>query len=85
MSHCMSPLQSFLIVCDPATSQPGLLVVSAGEEQELLDYHIKTTGTGTGTGMGTGTGTGTGPDWDDRHRVSLYSAVVCMIVTLRCP
>lgn len=50
MSHCLSPLQSFLIVCDPATSQPGLLVVSAGEEQEgVLDYRIKTTGTGTCT------------------------------------
>uniref|UniRef100_A0A3B5KKF4 Ras and Rab interactor 2 n=1 Tax=Takifugu rubripes TaxID=31033 RepID=A0A3B5KKF4_TAKRU len=46
MSLCVSPPQSFLIVCDPATSQPGLLVVSAGEEQEgVLDYHIQTTGT----------------------------------------
>lgn len=48
MSHFTSPLQSFLIVCDPATSQPDLLVVSAGEEQEgVLDYHIKAAGAGT--------------------------------------
>lgn len=47
MSHCMSPLQSFLIVRDPATSQASLLCVSAGGEHEgILDYHIKTTGTG---------------------------------------
>lgn len=49
-SRSVSPLQSFLIVCDPATSRPGLLVVSAGGEQPgVLDYHIKTTGTGTCT------------------------------------
>lgn len=48
MSHCMSPLQSFLIVREPATSQPGLLCVSAGGEREgVLDYHIKTTRAGT--------------------------------------
>lgn len=44
MTHCTSPLQSFLIVRDPATSQPGLLCVSAGGERGgVLDYHIKTT------------------------------------------
>lgn len=47
MSHCMSPLQSFLIVRDPGTSQPSLLCVSAGAEHEgVLDYHIKPTHTG---------------------------------------
>lgn len=47
MSHCISPLQSFLVVRDPATSQPSLLCVSAGGEPEgVLDYHIKTTSTG---------------------------------------
>lgn len=48
MSHCFSPLQSFLIVRDPGTSQPSLLCVSAGGEHEsVLNYHIKTTRTGT--------------------------------------
>lgn len=41
--------QSFLVVQDSATSQPSLLCVSAGGEDEaVLDYDIKCTGTGMG-------------------------------------
>ena len=47
MSHCMSPMQSFLIVRDCATSQPSLLCVSVGGEHEgVLDYQIRTAHTG---------------------------------------
>lgn len=48
MSHCTSPLQSFLIARDPAASEPGLLCVSAGGERGgVLDYRIETTRAGT--------------------------------------
>lgn len=46
-SLCVS-LQSFLVLRDSATSQPSLLCVSAGGENEaVLDYNIKSTDTGT--------------------------------------
>ncbi|KAM3616850.1 uncharacterized protein V6R79_024652 [Siganus canaliculatus] len=39
-----APAGSFLVVRDPATSQPSLLCVSAGGENEtVLDYNIKST------------------------------------------
>ncbi|XP_051253300.1 ras and Rab interactor 2 isoform X2 [Dicentrarchus labrax] len=43
---CGAPAGSFLVVQDSATSQPSLLCVSAGGENEaVLDYDIKSTGT----------------------------------------
>ncbi|XP_062275759.1 ras and Rab interactor 2 [Scomber scombrus] len=43
---CGTPAGSFLIVRDSATSQPSLLCVSAGGQDEaVLDYDIKCTGT----------------------------------------
>ncbi|GLD65654.1 NAD-dependent protein deacetylase sirtuin-2, partial [Lates japonicus] len=43
---CGTPAGSFLVVRDCATSQPSLLCVSAGGENEaILDYNIKSTGT----------------------------------------
>nr|XP_033486447.1 ras and Rab interactor 2 isoform X2 [Epinephelus lanceolatus] len=43
---CGTPAGSFLVVRDSATSQPSLLCVSAGGENEaVVDYDIKSTGT----------------------------------------
>uniref|UniRef100_UPI0037E995C8 ras and Rab interactor 2 n=1 Tax=Semicossyphus pulcher TaxID=241346 RepID=UPI0037E995C8 len=43
---CGTPAGSFLVVRDSATSQPSLLCVSAGGEDEaVIDYTIKSTGT----------------------------------------
>ncbi|XP_044057229.1 ras and Rab interactor 2 isoform X2 [Siniperca chuatsi] len=43
---CGTPAGSFLVVRDSATSQPSLLCVSTGGENEaVLDYNIKSTGT----------------------------------------
>ncbi|XP_073345007.1 ras and Rab interactor 2 isoform X2 [Pagrus major] len=43
---CGTPAGSFLVVRDSATSQPSLLCVSAGGENEaVLDYNIKSTDT----------------------------------------
>uniref|UniRef100_A0A3B4ZF98 Ras and Rab interactor like n=1 Tax=Stegastes partitus TaxID=144197 RepID=A0A3B4ZF98_9TELE len=43
---CGTPAGSFLVVRDSATSQPGLLCVSAGAQNEdVLDFNIKCTGT----------------------------------------
>ncbi|XP_051813945.1 ras and Rab interactor 2 isoform X2 [Acanthochromis polyacanthus] len=43
---CGTPAGSFLVVKDSATSQPSLLCVSAGaQNEEVLDYHIKCTAT----------------------------------------
>ncbi|XP_042343269.1 ras and Rab interactor 2 isoform X2 [Plectropomus leopardus] len=42
---CGTPAGSFLVVQDSATSQPSLLCVSAGGENEaVVDYNIKSTG-----------------------------------------
>lgn len=47
MTQCVSPLQSFLVVRDAATSQPSLLCVSAGgEDGAVLDYNMKSTDKG---------------------------------------
>lgn len=47
MSHTCVSLQSFLVVRDSVTSQPSLLCVSAGaQNEEVFDYNIKCTGAG---------------------------------------
>lgn len=46
VSHCVSPMQSFLVVQDPDATQPNLLCVSVGHG-DVHDFTIKHSGTGT--------------------------------------
>lgn len=65
VSVCALCLQSFLIVRDSVTSQPSLLCVSVGGDNEaVLDYNIKSTDTG----------------MDRPHANTVFSICVCVCV-----